>query len=98
MPSDVRDQLLPVLREALSNAARHAHADRVVVDVRADAREVTLVVTDDGRGLDPDRQESGLRNLRVRATQLGGELTLGPASPRGTTLTWRVPLEARTDD
>jgi two-component system sensor histidine kinase DevS len=85
-----------VLREALSNAARHAHASRVVVDVRADAREVTLVVTDDGRGLVGTRQESGLRNLRIRATELDGELTLEPTSPRGTTLTWRVPLGTRT--
>ena len=96
VPAGVRDHLLPVLREALSNTARHAHATRVGVEVRADTDAVVLVVTDDGRGLEPDRHESGLRNVRERATELGGELTLEPTSPHGTTVTWRVPLTART--
>ena len=95
VPDQVRDHLLPVLREALSNAARHAEASRVVVDLRADARAVTLRVSDDGRGLTEERRESGLRNVRMRAAELGGELTLEPSEPRGTTLTWRVPLARR---
>jgi signal transduction histidine kinase len=92
VPVKVRDQLLPVLREALSNAARHARASHVTVDVRADPREVVLVVTDDGRGLEPGRHESGLRNVRDRAAALGGEVELTPGPLGGTSLTWRVPL------
>ena len=99
VPVKVREQLLPVLREALSNAARHARASQVSVDVRADAREVVLVVTDDGRGLEPGRHESGLRNVRDRAAALGGEVELAPGPTGGTSLTWRVPLSpARTND
>jgi len=87
----VRAQLLPVLREAISNVARHALAESAEVDVRVSAAEVRLVVADDGTGLSEDRAESGLRNARRRAADLGGTLDLAPNTPRGTVLTWTVP-------
>ncbi|WBB82354.1 GAF domain-containing sensor histidine kinase [Micromonospora sp. WMMD882] len=92
VPDAVRPDLLAVLREALSNAVRHARAGRVTVAVRVDAGRVTVRVTDDGVGLDPSAARSGLVNLRERATGLGGEFTVGPADPRGTELCWTVPL------
>jgi signal transduction histidine kinase len=92
VPAAVADQLLPVLREAISNVARHALAQSAEVDVRVSAQELVLTVSDDGTGLPPDRTESGLRNARRRAVDLGGTLELGSGSPRGTTLVWRVPL------
>lgn len=76
------EQALVVLREALSNMARHAEATRadVAVDVNQDGF-LTVVVTDNGKGVPPDVSRSGLRNLADRATRLGGELLLGPADP-----------------
>lgn len=92
VPVQVREQLLPVLREALSNLARHAAADRGSIELSVDEREVRLTVTDNGVGIAPDAAESGLRNARRRATSLGGSLELHPHTPRGTTFVWRVPL------
>ncbi|MBZ5739791.1 GAF domain-containing sensor histidine kinase [Nocardioides mangrovi] len=92
VPREVRDQLLSVLREALSNLARHAAADHGEVDVSVDDDELWLTVIDDGVGLSPGRAESGLRNARRRATALGGVLEVGPRTPRGTSFVWRVPL------
>jgi signal transduction histidine kinase len=85
-----------VLREALSNIARHAGASRADVSVDVDHDGVlSVTVTDNGTGLPPGGRRSGLRNLADRATDLGGELRLGeaePAAPRpGTRLEWRVP-------
>ena len=94
---EVGEQALAALREALSNAARHAAATRVevTVDVSAD-RMLTVQVTDDGTGIPAGGRRSGLRNLASRAGKLGGELVLGPADPGacppGTRLEWRVPL------
>ena len=89
----VRDQLLPVLREAMSNIARHALADHAEIEVRVSARELELTVVDDGIGVAASRNESGLRNARRRATGLGGSLEITRNEPRGTRLVWRVPLD-----
>ncbi len=91
------DQALAVLREALSNCARHAAASHCTVEVSVDAGWLELEVTDDGRGAGTaqDRQEthtSGLRSLRRRAEALGGELIVAAGEARGTKVTWRVPI------
>ena len=92
VPDEIRTHLLPVLREAVSNVARHALANYAEVEVEIRDRELVVTVADDGTGVPPDRAESGLRNARRRASGLGGSLELGPNQPRGTVLTWRVPL------
>ncbi len=92
VPDRVRSQLLPVLREAISNVARHALASSAEVDVVVTESQVRLVVSDDGTGLAPDRRESGLRNARRRAVDLDGSLELSANQPTGTVLRWSVPL------
>jgi len=93
---EVTEQALAALREALSNAARHANASQVdvTVDVGSDGM-LTVQVTDDGTGIPDGGRRSGLRNLAGRAEKLGGELRLEPAAPGaprpGTRLEWRVP-------
>jgi signal transduction histidine kinase len=93
---EVAEQALAALREALSNAARHASASQVDVTVDVDRDGILAVqVTDDGIGLPADAKRSGLRNLASRADKLGGELRLSPTDPAaarpGTRLEWRVP-------
>ena len=83
VPAEVRDQLLPVLREAVSNVARHAHADHAQVEVHVSATELRLSVSDDGIGLAEDRSESGLRNVRRRAAGLGGSVELSSNETEG---------------
>jgi two-component system, NarL family, sensor histidine kinase DevS len=91
VPAEVGDQALHALREALSNAARHADASRVDIRVQAGS-DLVVVVSDDGVGLGDSTRRSGLANLAERAGQLGGTLQVGPAGDRGTELRWQVPL------
>ncbi|MFE7130589.1 GAF domain-containing sensor histidine kinase [Streptomyces sp. NPDC057638] len=93
--------LIAALREALSNAFRHARAHRieVVVDATAtlpDGRAgVRLSVADDGVGIAAGGRRSGLRNLARRAESLGGSSGSGPglgAGGGGTALRWEAPL------
>ncbi|WP_203882116.1 sensor histidine kinase [Planotetraspora kaengkrachanensis] len=86
------DQLLAVLREALSNVVRHARASRSDVSVGADDGWLTLTVQDDGVGIPDGGRRSGLRNLEERARRLGGSFEVARAEPRGTRLLWRVPI------
>ncbi|MFG3496034.1 GAF domain-containing sensor histidine kinase [Streptomyces sp. NPDC047928] len=95
--------LIAALREALSNAFRHAHAHRieVVVDATATLTDdagttaVRLTVADDGVGIPEGGRRSGLRNLARRAESLGGSSRCGPgigADGGGTTVMWEAPL------
>jgi signal transduction histidine kinase len=92
VPQSTGRQALAVLREALSNVARHAEADAAVVEIEASAAELVLRVTDNGVGLPAERQESGLRNVRRRAGELGGAVRFHEEEPHGTRLEWTVPL------
>lgn len=92
VPERVSEHLLPVLREALSNLARHAAANHAEIEVSVDETELRLSVVDDGVGLGEIDHESGLRNARRRATALGGRLEVTSRSPHGTSFVWRVPI------
>ncbi len=85
------DHAEAVVREAVSNAARHAGARAVTVEVRVDD-ELCLEITDDGCGMPTDVTASGLNNLRARAAEVGGELCLADAPGGGTVLRWSAPL------
>ena len=99
LPDDASHDLLAVLREALTNTARHAHASAVEVAIIATAQRLTLEVRDDGVGIGDTDRRSGLAHLQHRAERHGGTLDLGPPGagrgyPAGTRLTWSIPLRA----
>ncbi|XJF15416.1 GAF domain-containing sensor histidine kinase [Mycobacterium sp. AMU20-3851] len=89
--SVLADHAEAVVREAVSNAVRHSGATELALLVKVDD-DLGITVTDNGCGIDEDVTESGLRNLRTRAEQGGGTLTLTPGSTGGTVLHWAVPL------
>jgi signal transduction histidine kinase len=91
---EVADDCVAVLREALTNVARHANASRVDVSVSVRSSVLKLQVADDGRGIGGVSRRSGLANLRARAEGRRGTLTLATGRSRGTRLTWRIPLAA----
>ena len=94
---EVAEQALAVLREALSNAARHAAATRVDVTADVDGTGMlTLRVVDNGVGIGLQTRRSGLLNLANRAEELGGEMQVTAAEGGGTELEWRVPLVSRS--
>jgi signal transduction histidine kinase len=86
--------VVPVVREALSNVARHAAASHVDVEVAVRDGHVHVVVADDGRGLDGAAPSGGhgLDNLRARAARRGGALEIVDGPAGGTTLRWSAPL------
>jgi signal transduction histidine kinase len=100
LSSTVVENLLAVLREALTNIARHAQATRVEVSVSA-GETVELRIVDNGRGIpaEPERAPAradgghGLRNMAHRATALGGSFAVTGEPGAGTTLIWRVPRQ-----
>lgn len=89
--SALADHAEAVVREAVSNAVRHAQATELSVRVTVDDN-LCIDVADNGRGIDGSITESGLGNLRTRAAAAGGTLTLGARPGGGTLLRWCAPL------
>ena len=95
LPSGVERALALVLREAVTNVARHAQATRARIAFAREGRIVQLCVEDDGRG-GIGADGNGLAGMRDRVRALGGTLSIGPADGRGTQVLVRVPLPDAT--
>jgi signal transduction histidine kinase len=92
LAESVADEALLVLREALSNIARHSNATTAQVELTASAAWFMLRVTDDGVGMPAEPgTASGLRNAGRRAATRGGVMRTGTVNPHGTSLVWLVP-------
>jgi len=93
-----QDEVYRIAREALRNAYRHAHATRIVVEIRYDARQFRLRVRDDGRGMDQKIVDSGgraghygLAGMRERANGMRGTLTIWSELDSGTEIELTIP-------
>lgn len=92
--------LFQIIREALNNAAKHAHARRVEVRLEEKGNDVVASVRDDGDGFDTSTMEEarrnghfGLNNIAERAAAIGGVAAWNSAPGRGTTVTITVPRQ-----
>jgi signal transduction histidine kinase/PAS domain-containing protein len=93
LPERVEVAAYYVVSEALTNAAKHAHASVVRVVVDADGSIVELSIRDDGRGGADPVGGSGLIGLRDRVEALGGTIEVTSPAGRGTSLLVRIPIE-----
>jgi signal transduction histidine kinase len=88
-------ELLHLVREALSNAVRHARARRIGIDLRATADGSILEISDDGIGFDPTGTPAaghhGLANMRARAAALGGRIVITSSAGAGSRVTISLP-------
>jgi signal transduction histidine kinase len=95
LPAHIEVAAYYVVSEALTNAAKHAHASTVTVDLNVHSALVQLAVRDDGIGGANLGQGSGLIGLRDRVEALGGTLQLTSPTGRGTTLFIEIPVEGQ---
>jgi signal transduction histidine kinase len=96
LPRERETAAYRIVQEALSNAARHSGAERVVVRVLRRDERLAVHVEDGGKGFDPDAilsdpQTGGLIGMRERAAALGGSLTIDAAAGKGTRLYAELP-------
>jgi two-component system sensor histidine kinase DevS len=95
--SDLADDVVAVVREALSNVGRHAAASSVAVEVSLVHDLVTVDVRDDGRGIENTTRSSGLTNLRRRAEAHHGSFHLTRSPQGGTHVRWSARAESDSD-
>ena len=95
VPTEVRHNLFLVVKEALNNIVNHANAAEVCLKITIGERFVSIVIEDDGRGFNhvPDNGcADGLRNMRQRIEEIGGEFQLESKSSAGTRIAFTTPL------
>ncbi len=94
-PDQLRNFYL-VFKEAVNNAAKYALCTEITLRLRIRRGYLTLEITDNGKGFDPSASSTGsgngLPNLRQRATEIGGKLSIETAPGKGTRVTLTAPL------
>jgi two-component system sensor histidine kinase UhpB len=85
-----------VAQESLTNVLRHAEATRCVIELRSENERISLLVSDDGRGMSdrPERETIGIEGMRERALLVGGSLAIDSEAGQGTTVRLSVPIGA----
>ena len=95
LAQSVEGNLLRIGQEAINNAVKHAHAQRILVNLVFDAKRVQLIVRDDGRGFNHQGVNNGhfgLIGMRERVEQIGGTLSIHSSHGSGTEVVADVPI------
>ena len=100
LPPDVRHNIFLIIKEALTNALKHAAAGEVRVAATANGSRIEIMVADDGKGFSPATEaaggkRNGLGNMRQRAETIGGILDLQSTPGSGTSVRLTVNLSTR---
>jgi PAS domain S-box-containing protein len=99
---DLATTLFRILQEALTNIARHARATRIEVELDDRPDLLTLVVRDNGKGIDPaqvfDSHSLGLMGMRERARVWGGDVVVEGIPGQGTTVIVRIPQTSEVSE
>ena len=99
IPPSIRHPLFRAVKEALSNAAKHARATTVTLEIVFNGGDLVVTVADDGQGftLSESHSGNGLTFMRARLTEIGGTLALDAAPGSGVRITFTLPLRADTE-
>ena len=96
MPVGIRQDLLRIAQEAISNALRYAKSTAISVNLQSNPQNLILKVKDNGRGITTEaetREGFGFANMRARVKKLKGTLDIRTAPGRGTSIIVRVPFK-----
>jgi signal transduction histidine kinase len=89
---ELANQVIPVIRELITNAIRHAQSTKIDLVVLANQTYCEIQVTDNGKGYVAGERKSGLLNLERRAVARGGEFEIVKNGDAGTRTMWRASL------
>ncbi len=86
-----------ILQEALTNSIKHAHAKHIRIAAETGGGFLNLSLSDDGKGIEgnplDETSGNGIRNMRVRAEELGGTISITNRTDCGTEVQVRIPID-----
>jgi two-component system sensor histidine kinase DegS len=95
---EIELQLYRIVQEAIHNAIKHANATQIDVKLHISKTELSLLISDNGRGMEVNNSKStagnGLKSLKNRALIIGGEFNIHSKAGKGTHLQFEIPLNA----
>jgi PAS domain S-box-containing protein len=100
IPKANENHVLRIAQEAVANALKYAHPRAITIQIAFETGRLRMSIQDDGCGFDLDRlagnglRQSGLRGMRARAQEMGGQLAVDTAPGAGTTVEVIIPLDA----
>jgi signal transduction histidine kinase len=95
---NVEDELLRIGQEAVMNALRHAHAERIDIELAYTSKKLCMMIVDDGCGFGAEsfapgpNGHYGLKGMRERAEQINASLLVDSAAGKGTRISVEAPL------
>jgi len=95
LDAETRREIFMIFKEALNNIVRHSYCTKVAIDFRVDAGRLSLDVSDNGKGFDPETaaEGNGLTNMRRRAEKVNGQFEIVSKTEEGTTMLLSVPVD-----
>lgn len=92
LPMEVRKNLYLIFKEATNNMVKYAQADNAQITIKEDHKSLVMTVRDNGKGFDVQQQTegNGIKNMRKRAEEIGGQLWIESRKDEGTTIRLKV--------
>jgi ligand-binding sensor domain-containing protein/signal transduction histidine kinase len=98
LPPEVRHNVFLAFKESVNNVVKHAEATEVHIRLRLDEKSFAIEIEDNGRGpagADQKSGRNGLRNMRKRMEDVGGNFSMSPAAGQGTLVRLTAPIKIR---
>ena len=91
---EARKNILLIAKEAINNIAKHSGATSASVQLKVTAKELQVIISDNGTGIDFEniKAGNGLRNMKQRACSMGGDLDFSRPAEGGNRIFCRIPL------
>lgn len=102
LPAAYEEALFRVVQEALSNVTRHSHASQVSIELSESAGAITMKISDDGKGFDPELVQAtktmGLRGMKERVEGIGGDIIIDSNADSGANIIVTLPIPEEEED
>lgn len=98
LPNEKRRNILLITREIVNNAIKHSKANNISIKAVLTKDRLTFKITDDGIGFDTEQVKNGngLKNIKHRITEMGGEIIIEPLESGGLSSTYFIPFDPTT--